>query len=147
LTTHKGKTIIKGATLEKLTEKLYEQTVGSDFITEYVDTFLLTYRSFTSSKTLFTLITGSYPTIDIEAYFPSYFQQQQDEEKAKSRKLRICNFLKRWLDNHYYDFEDDTELSQLFDKFIGRLSASSEDIVINVLRKAQGKAVSCLYMT
>jgi hypothetical protein len=49
-----------------------------DFLTEYVDTFLLTYRTFTTPKEVFAMLSASYLSANAKT----------EEEKLKAKKLR-----------------------------------------------------------
>ena len=57
-TNNAGKLEMRGGTVEKLVELLYNQDQLS--VSEYVDTFLLTFRSFTSSKQVWDTLKSKY---------------------------------------------------------------------------------------
>lgn len=65
-----------------------------------------------------------------------------EDEKSKAKKLRICNFLKRWMENHYYDFEGDQDLFSEYHVFVEKLSQiGNETAFVGVLKKAITKGV------
>lgn len=69
------------ATLEKLVERLYSENVGtSDFITEYVEIFLLTYRTFTKPKNVMMMM--------LNTYNDCLFTTGDEENNRKAKRLR-----------------------------------------------------------
>lgn len=104
--------IVKGGTLYKLTERLSgESTTDND----YIDTFLLTYRSFISPTDLLEQLLDRYKTgsEEIESEGLSEIEATNAEKKQKLIRIRVGNVIKRWLSDHYHDFHDPTLLSRL----------------------------------
>lgn len=104
--------IVKGGTLYKLTERLSgESTTDND----YIDTFLLTYRSFISPTDLLEQLLERYKTgsEEIESEGLSEIEATNAEKKQKLIRIRVGNVLKRWLSDHYHDFHDPALLSRL----------------------------------
>jgi hypothetical protein len=63
-----------------------------------VRTILLTYRAFISSSELFDSLSAP------------YFSTSGESEASKKQRLRICNFVRKWLTSYSYDFDDDPAL-------------------------------------
>jgi len=112
---------IKAGTMSKLIESLY---MDHDNVqtTEYMNVFLLTYRSFaTASQVLETLISGY-----------NRLQLDKNSEALKAR-LRIGNFLKRWINDSFYDFND-TELQDRYAYFVNEIIFKSDATLGNSLK-------------
>jgi len=104
--------IVKGGTLTKLIERLtFESTTDND----YIDTFLLTYRTFISPLDLLEQLLERYRTgsaeINLEGI--SEIEASNAEKKQKIIRIRVGNVLKRWLSDHYHDYHDPQMLSRL----------------------------------
>eukprot|EP01080_Neovahlkampfia_damariscottae_P009563 gene9563-1766_t len=98
------RTIIKGATFEKLIAKLTHPFDNLDDSDIYV--FLLTFRTFTDTVTLFDSLVDRYntppPKQNITTERFSHFYSAY----LKLIRLRICQILYHWISKHYSDFED-----------------------------------------
>lgn len=128
---------IKGGTAEKLVERLYTTSIAGS-VSEYVDFFLLTYRSFITPKKVMemlsqTFLTNRPPANEGDDTETAAIQVQQE----KLMRLRICNFLKRWVESYYEDFDDD--LMAAFKDFI---DACQEDRLVVLLKKTLEKKLS-----
>lgn len=123
-TTHKDKEMIKAATLPNLISRLYLESTGtSDFITEYVDQFLLTYRTFTTAQEILTILSSTYK----ECLEPN-------DGVNKAKRLRIGNFLRRWTENHYYDFEESDQLLLKYKNMIKEIQQHDEGLAAVLLK-------------
>jgi hypothetical protein len=88
--------------------------------------FLMTFRTFTSSNQVLMLLSDSY--------------KQGSDDKAK--KLRICNFLRRWLEAYYDDFEHEKTFYSNYLAFLEDLrKASASQALISILERAEQKGV------
>lgn len=113
-TVNSDRPVVKGATLEKLVERLtYEKYPDPD----YTNAFLLTYRSFTSPSDLLDLL--------IQRFGVPKPQGASDEEmdqwvrlKQQPIQLRVFNALKSWVSTYWYDFLEDAELLKQLELFI-----------------------------
>lgn len=104
--------IVKGGTLVKLIEKLSgESTTDND----YIDTFLLTYRTFISPTDLLEQLLERYKTgsAEISSEGVSEIEATNTEKKQKLIRIRVGNVLKRWLSDHYHDYHDPALLARL----------------------------------
>eukprot|EP01119_Soliformovum_irregulare_P012562 TRINITY_DN326_c0_g1_i5.p1 TRINITY_DN326_c0_g1~~TRINITY_DN326_c0_g1_i5.p1 ORF type:complete len:1012 (+),score=277.58 TRINITY_DN326_c0_g1_i5:1134-4169(+) len=125
-TSHKGKKVIKAATKEKLVERLYcEHLETSDFLTEYMDQFLLTYRTFTNGKEVMTKLMDAF------------------EQEDKPSRIKIALFLRRWAEQHFHDFENDQELLFEYHKCV-EVIKNFENNLASMLARAvdKGRTVS-----
>jgi son of sevenless-like protein len=99
---------LKAGTVSRLIESLYKDIVVQKTSTvEYATVFLLTYRSFTT------------PAFVLESLEQGYSQlsQMNNPDSLKCR-LRIGNFLKKWITENFYDFEDQNELQDKYRSFV-----------------------------
>jgi len=108
------KPVVKGGSVEKLTERL---TYFKYPDPEYRLAFLLTYQSFTTPLKLFQLLVAKFeegppPGLN-EAEFKTYL-----EKKTKPTRLRVFNVFKAWIENHFEDWADNSELISEFRKFV-----------------------------
>jgi len=138
---YKGKIEIKGGKTEKLIERLYNKNIHGS-VSEYVDTFLLTYRAFTSSKNVMEMLTKTYTEhefIQETSQEPErQFQIEQENAGRKKIRLRICNFLKRWVELFFHDFDQD--LIQEYNQFITKSKESSALLQRTLDKKLSGQS-------
>lgn len=95
---------VKGGTLPALVERL---TMHDYLDMNFINTFLLTYRSFCSSEQLLDLLEARY-----NMQCPQGLTDEEaimwEEKKLKLVRLRVFNVLKNWLELYYN--EDDSKL-------------------------------------
>jgi hypothetical protein len=104
--------MIKGGTLQKLIERLtFESTTDND----YIDTFLLTYRTFIAPNDLLEQLLDRYRTgtAEINPEGVSEIEASNAEKKQKIIRIRVGNVLKRWLSDHYHDYHDPALLARV----------------------------------
>lgn len=105
---------IKGGTIHKLVERLTYPTYAD---TNYLSHFLITYRSFCTPQELLNLLIKRY-----EVPEPPNATTEQSLRFRKNYitpvRLRVFNVFRQWVDKHYYDFENDTDLLKMFLEFI-----------------------------
>jgi len=105
-----AKGAVRGGTLEVLVERLTRH----DFLdSAFNNTFLLTYRSFTTANQLFKLLTDRFNIQNP----PNLSPQEYDlwaERKQKPIRLRVLNILKSWFETYWMEpkGEAETELLQ-----------------------------------
>lgn len=99
---------IKCATLDKLIERV---TYHKNYDNAYLYAFLLTYRSFTTPHELMDKLIARYnlPPPNAKTITKSEFTKWQ-EEVLQQVRLRVTQVIKFWIENHYHDFENDSEL-------------------------------------
>ncbi|KAF4783024.1 RasGEF domain-containing protein [Colletotrichum scovillei] len=100
--------IVKGGTLEALVEQL---TRHDKLDSSFNNTFLLTYRSFTTAQDLFKLIVNRFGIQPPEGLSQSDFEAWRDR-KQKLIRFRVVNILKSWFDNFWME-EHNEESKQL----------------------------------
>ncbi|KXH38359.1 RasGEF domain-containing protein [Colletotrichum salicis] len=100
--------IVKGGTLEALVEQL---TRHDKLDSNFNNTFLLTYRSFTTAQDLFKLIVNRFGIQPPEGLSQSDFEAWRDR-KQKLIRFRVVNILKSWFDNFWME-EHNEESKQL----------------------------------
>ena len=127
---------IKGATLVKLVERLtYHENADPMFM----KTFLTTYRSFCAPKELLDLLIERYDIpdpefssdseSDSELHAPdksSKMRIAQDMKRFREKyshpvQVRVFNVLKHWVDQHFYDFEQDEKLLKKLTEFMDKI--------------------------
>ncbi|KAI8646558.1 ras guanine nucleotide exchange factor domain-containing protein [Parasitella parasitica] len=122
---------VKGGTLPALVERL---TLHDFLDMNFINTFLLTYRSFCTSMDLLDLLEARYnlqcpPGLSKEDVFI------WEEKKLKLVRLRVFNVLKNWLETYYN--EDDSAL-------LDRLLEFTHSNIKNTLRFSNGQLESLI---
>ncbi|KAL9647807.1 hypothetical protein ABK040_001333 [Willaertia magna] len=127
-TTEDSEPEIKCATVEKLIERV---TYHKNYDNAYLYAFLLTYRSFISPHELMDKLINRYnlPPPNPKGISKLDFSSWQ-EEVLQQVRLRITQLVKYWLENHYYDFENDNELVEKVKK------------LSSIMERTQGKHFS-----
>lgn len=108
---------LKGGTVAALLERLTRH----DFLdTSFNTTFLLTYRSFTNSRTLFDMLVQRF-TIQPPEGFTQDQLDEWVERKQKPIRLRVFNILKIWVEQYWID--DDSETAE---------AEMSKDVLVSI---------------
>ncbi|KAF9429402.1 hypothetical protein BGZ76_001355, partial [Entomortierella beljakovae] len=94
---------VKGGTLPALVERL---TLHDGLDASFVATFLLTYRSFTTTKDFFALLFRRI-SITPPNGLTSAEHTQWTDRKMTPIRLRVFNIIKSWLENFYLEDEPD----------------------------------------
>ncbi|CAO1634614.1 unnamed protein product [Parajaminaea phylloscopi] len=100
---------VKGATLPALVERL---TMHNSFDATFNNTFLMTYRSFTSTSVLLQML---YNRALISAP-PDLTEEELDDwavRRQEPTQLRVINVLKSWIEHHFYEGQDDEYLASV----------------------------------
>ncbi|KAG0206379.1 hypothetical protein BGX28_002142 [Mortierella sp. GBA30] len=107
---------VKGGTLPALIERL---TLHDGLDSTFIATFLLTYRSFTTTKDLFTHLFHRF-TILPPMGLDSEEMEMWTEKKLTPIRLRVFNIIKSWLETYYLEDEsDDREALAMIKDFSG----------------------------
>eukprot|EP00824_Muranothrix_gubernata_P007943 TRINITY_DN20163_c0_g1_i1.p1 TRINITY_DN20163_c0_g1~~TRINITY_DN20163_c0_g1_i1.p1 ORF type:complete len:655 (-),score=139.04 TRINITY_DN20163_c0_g1_i1:528-2492(-) len=98
---------IKCSSLEKLVERL---TTSKQADPDFLYDFLLTYRSFATSKKVLNLL--------VQRFFvpkPPNLNDKQEamflREVSDPIQIRVMNVLSQWVEKHFYDFHGDMDLT------------------------------------
>lgn len=111
--------IIKAGTIPKLIERLANEKYADP---SFLDTFLLTFRTFLTPNELLDLLTMRFnipPPINVSAEILQEFKMNYEAPI----QIRVVNVLKHWIDEF---FEEDFSNNQLFDKLLQFLDHISE---------------------
>lgn len=100
---------VKGGSLLALVEQL---TRHDKLDSNFNNTFLLTYRSFTSARELFELLVKRFGIQPPEALSQPEYEQWRDR-KQKLIRFRVVNILKNWFDNFWMEDATMEETKQL----------------------------------
>lgn len=112
---------VKGGTLPALIERL---TLHDLLDYNFIATFLLSYRSFTTTKELFQSLFQRF-TIQPPPLAPEEMEIWT-EKKLTPIRLRVFNIIKSWLENYYLEDEaEDREALMMIKEFSG--SSSMKD--------------------
>ncbi|KAI9276236.1 ras guanine nucleotide exchange factor domain-containing protein [Sporodiniella umbellata] len=126
---------IRGGTLAALVERL---TVHNTADTNFIATFLLTYRSFCTSEEFVTLLEERYHLRPPERLTPDQLELWT-ERKQKLVRLRVFNVIKSWLENYYID--EDEPLLARFEHFTKSYIRDSSEFaakqILNLISKRQ----------
>lgn len=98
---------VKGATLPALVERL---TMHNSFDASFNNTFLMTYRSFTTTTNYLEMLFDRFRIQSPPELTPSELNHWA-ERKQKPIRLRVFNVLKSWLEQYFYEGEDDEHLA------------------------------------
>ncbi|KAF8933224.1 hypothetical protein BGZ58_006496 [Dissophora ornata] len=101
---------VRGGTLAALVERL---TLHDGLDSNFVATFLLTYRSFASTSQFFSLLFRRI-TIKPPGGLTATEHSKWTERKLTPIRLRVFNIIKSWLENYY--MEDEVEDRQMLPK-------------------------------
>ncbi|KAG2370630.1 hypothetical protein C9374_014732 [Naegleria lovaniensis] len=116
---------VKAASLDKLIVLL---TSNEEFDNEFMQLFLLTYRSFTTSTELLEKLIQRYNTPPPEQCL--LYEREKDFERLKVYfenfhtkilkpiRLRVGQVMSSWLQHYYYDFREDSQLKMKLEQFI-----------------------------
>lgn len=100
---------VKGGTLLALVEQL---TRHDKLDSSFNNTFLLTYRSFTSARELFELLVKRFGIQPPEGLSQQDYEMWRDR-KQKLIRFRVVNILKNWFDNFWMEDSSLEETKQL----------------------------------
>ena len=113
---------VKGGTLPALIERL---TLHDGLDSNFIATFLLTYRSFTTTEDLFAYLFQRF-TIQPPMGLDQEELEIWTEKKLTPIRLRVFNIIKSWLENYFLEDEtDDREALAMIKDFSG--SAAMKD--------------------
>jgi len=144
---HESPKII-AATLEKLIERVTYHIYPDPHTS---DTFLLTYRSFTTGKRVLELLLMRY---DVPYPMNSSLADKYKAQRVIPVQSRVFNLLKNWVDKYPYDFLAERSLAQMLFDFsensamqgnaLGRISQTlkAKMELINQGKSAHKKVVS-----
>lgn len=104
-----GAVVVRGGTLDALVRKLVTADKG------FVDTFLMTFRSFTSAAGLFDALAG---------VFGQNIGQGADMERTR---LKILAIFKIWVDKFYHDWEESPSLLERYTSWLNHQVAPVHD--------------------
>lgn len=113
---------VRSGTLIKIVERLTHNAVNPDSNALYG--FLVMYRSFSDSNTILDLLIQRWnvPPPKDKTNLNSY-----NDLMVTPIHLRVCNFLKTWLDRHFSDFDANPDLKAKLKNFItGSIQPSNE---------------------
>jgi hypothetical protein len=126
---------IKAGTEERLVAALYKDSEKmKTTTTEYANVFVLTYRMFVSPKRVFELLSQDYQHHTNSAHC-------KDPKHAQMYRLRIGNFLKKWVTEAFHDFDETLQNSYL--QFVTESIAKHDStLAISLTQAMHGKQKS-----
>jgi len=97
---------------------------------DYVLCFLLTYRSFTTPRTLFDTCVSRYKSLDIT-------DETDSQNRIHPTQLRICTVLAKWVEVNVGDFDDDlsSSLISFIEEDLTRSSAKLAQKLRDAIKK------------
>lgn len=104
---------LKGGTLLALVEQL---TRHDKLDSNFNNTFLLTYRSFTSARELFELLVKRFQIQPPDGMAAADYDMWRDR-KQKPIRFRVVNILKSWFDNFWMEDQSDDTKSLIRDVY------------------------------
>jgi len=128
---------LRAGTLVKLVERL---TFDDKIDPNYPFEFLLTYRSFTSPQVLLNLLISRWNMPNnIEILSDDKDQEDFNAFVRRPIRLRVFNVLKKWMEEHWYDWESDSRLIDCLRIFIDENVKKDMEIVATTLTKILSK--------
>lgn len=94
---------VKGGTLPALVERL---TLHDGLDSNFVATFLLTYRSFGTTEEFFTLLFRRF-SVMAPIGLDDYEMEEWTQRKLTPIRLRVMNIIKSWLEAYYLEDEEE----------------------------------------
>ncbi|KNC49760.1 uncharacterized protein AMSG_11933 [Thecamonas trahens ATCC 50062] len=122
---------VKCGTLYRLVERLTFEKYPD---MEYVQAFMLTYRSFTNPIALMEKMIERY-CITAPASLDAAAQAEFKKRKLVPIRLRVYNVLRGWLDKYFRDFEENEDLLAMLKDFASNIMTAT-----GMKRPAAGKA-------
>ncbi|RDW56663.1 hypothetical protein BP6252_14049 [Coleophoma cylindrospora] len=104
---------LKGGTLLALTEQL---TRHDKLDSQFNNTFLMTYRTFTTARQLFDLLVKRFEIQPPEGMVQSDYEIWRDR-KQKIIRFRVVNILKTWFDNFWLEDQSDESKALIRDVY------------------------------
>lgn len=126
---------LRGGTLVALVEQL---TRHDRLDSPFNNTFLLTYRSFTSAPELFELLVKRW-TIQPPYGLGGADLQTWTDKKQKPIRFRVVNILKSWFDNYWMEANDDTS-----QQLMQRVYAFAKDTVQSTSTPGAGPLMTAI---
>jgi hypothetical protein len=121
-----GSKQIKAATAEKLVERL---TDPSTYDSQFQAAFLLTFRSFCDTSMFLTLLLKRFKETLVESS-PSISSVNAGQSPVQ---LRVCNTVKIWIEQYWFDFQENKALLDQLNEFIDYVKKQNEKLA-NVLK-------------
>ncbi|PWN34271.1 ras GEF [Meira miltonrushii] len=100
---------VKGATLAALMERL---TMHNAFDSSFNSTFLMTYRSFTTTEILLDLLFARFRIQEPDGLTLDE-HEMWIEKKQRPIRFRVFNVLKSWLESHFQEDEDEEHMKRI----------------------------------
>ena len=122
--------LLAAGTLEKIIERLTYPKYPDPIL---LDSFLLSFRSFATSKRVLELLAMRYNIPKPKN--PAHMEKFQKDILLPTQ-IRVVNVLKNWTSTYPSDFLTDKELSKSLNAFI---ESNSSDMLIKTLKKNVGK--------
>ncbi|PVV01105.1 hypothetical protein BB560_004489 [Smittium megazygosporum] len=123
---------LRAASLPAMVERL---TAHDVLDTKFISAFMLTYRSFTTTPRLLSLLFERY-SISPPAGLRQNELQLWTERKLDPIHLRVFNIFRSWLREHFYpDVEGDTDALQMLNAFACTVMAESRPALAEKLIK------------
>ncbi len=120
--------VIRAASLPKLVQRL---TSHLECDNPFMIAFMLTYQSFTTPSDLLDMLIARYNTPPTgQVPFPTF-----KNEFLIPMRVRICQVLKHWIENHSYDFRFDITLTRRMSSFI-EVHMTNMEAFANDLRRS-----------
>ncbi|KAG9045100.1 hypothetical protein FS837_007032 [Tulasnella sp. UAMH 9824] len=119
--------VVKSGTVEALVERLTVDPLRRSQETAYRTTFLMTYKSFTDSTELFTLLVERY-LMDPPTGLTDEQRAEWKEKRLRPTQTRVLNTLKEWVER-YRLVKDENNLVDKLKDFLGRIDQPASNVL------------------
>ncbi|KAF9931934.1 hypothetical protein FBU30_009229 [Linnemannia zychae] len=131
--------LVKGGTLPALVERL---TLHDSIPASFVATFLLTYRSFTTTTEFFELLFRRF-SIAPPPGLEGQDLVQWTERKLTPIRLRVFNTIKTWLENYYMEDEpEDRQMLSKIKEFASYMRHSMSFAAVQIIKLVEKRETS-----
>jgi len=112
---------IRAATLEKIIERLTHEKFPDPAM---VNTFLLTYKTFTTAREVLALLAMRF---NVPRPINKDLHDKYEKSKVMPIRLRVFNVLKTWVDRYFHDCLGDSEFLATFEKLTDTMASCGMD--------------------
>lgn len=120
--------VLRFASVDRIIERLTHPKASVVVPIDTLNTFLLTYRSFTSGVYVLEALIKRFETGDAEVAI----RQANAAGRCPPVRLRVLNLIKHWVTKHYHDFHEDRHLMEALSGFLATILETHNNLELPV---------------